>query len=81
MDNTDYGFDQFVSDKISLAIDQVGIKKTMLADKTGMPYSTLNSKLRGYSAFTIGEAYKIAHVLHVNPVTFFPEFSSAGTVV
>ena len=58
-----------IAEAVNHAIEQSGIKKTALCDKTGMPYSTLTSKLRAYSPFTVAEIYRIATVLNVHPLS------------
>lgn len=57
-----------IADAIEKAIDQSGIKKKFLCEKTGMPYSTFNSKLRAYSSFTVDEIYRIAGILNISPL-------------
>ncbi|MCI1635164.1 helix-turn-helix domain-containing protein [Bifidobacterium sp.] len=65
MTNTD--IDHEIAQAVNSAIDQSGIKKKFLCEKTGMPYSTLNSKLRAYSSFTVAEIYAIADAMKISP--------------
>jgi transcriptional regulator with XRE-family HTH domain len=65
MTNTD--IDNEIARAVNSAIDQSGIKKKSLCEKTGMPYSTLNSKLRAYSSFTVAEIYALADAMRISP--------------
>lgn len=67
MNMTNVDIDHEIARAVSSAIDQSGIKKTFLCEKTGMPYSTLNSKLRAYSSFTVAEIYAIADAMKISP--------------
>lgn len=67
MNMTNIEIDYEIARAVNAAIDQSGIKKTFLCEKTGMPYSTLNSKLRAYSSFTVAEIYAIADAMKISP--------------
>lgn len=67
MNMTNTYIDNEIARAVNSAIDQSGMKKTFLCEKTGMPYSTLNSKLRAYSSFTVAEIYAIADALKISP--------------
>lgn len=59
---------QRIAYKINAAIKASGIKKVALSEKTGMPSSTLNSKLRAYTPFTVEEVFRIAEVINCDPI-------------
>lgn len=59
---------QRIASKVDAAIKASGIKKVALSEKTGMPSSTLNSKLRAYTPFTVEEVFRIAEVISCDPI-------------
>ena len=59
---------QRIAYKINAAIKASGIKKVALSEKTGMPSSTLNSKLHAYTPFTVEEVFRIAEVINCDPI-------------
>jgi transcriptional regulator with XRE-family HTH domain len=62
-----------VAGLVSMAILQSEVSKSRIADLTGIPYSTLNRKLKGSSAdFTFPELFAIARVVGVQPSAFIP---------
>lgn len=64
--------------KVDSVIVESGIKKKAIAEKTGMPYSTLNSKIHGYSQFNFDDLLRIAQVTNTDPSAFVPpEFTQA----
>lgn len=63
---------EWLSKKVTEVIADSGITKKAIAEKTGMPYSTLNSKVRGYSPFTFDELLRIANVTNRDPSEFVP---------
>lgn len=69
---TNTGINEWIGRQVETAIKNNGIKKTAVSEKTGMPYSTLNSKLKGYSAFTVEELFKIAIAVNADPMDFMP---------
>ncbi|KFF31681.1 helix-turn-helix domain-containing protein [Bifidobacterium bombi] len=78
---TNTSTDTWLGQKVQSVIASSGIKKTAVAEKTGMPYSTLNSKLRGYSSFTFDDIIRIAQVLKCDPCVFLPpSFRQSGMV-
>jgi predicted transcriptional regulator len=68
-----------VGAKVNALIAESGITKTAISDKTGIPYSTLNSKLHGYTSFTFDDIFHIAALLHKNPIDLLPtEFTESA---
>lgn len=59
---------QRIASRVDAAIKASGIKKVALSKKTGMPSSTLNSKLRAYTPFTVEEVFRIAEVISCDPI-------------
>lgn len=59
---------QRIASRVDAAIKASGIKKVALSEKTGMPSSTLNSKLRAYTPFTVEEVFRIAEAISCDPI-------------
>lgn len=59
---------QRIASRVNAAIKASGIKKVALSEKTGMPSSTLNSKLRAYTPFTVEEVFRIAEAISCDPI-------------
>lgn len=57
-----------IASRVDAAIKASGIKKIALSEKTGMPSSALNSKLRAYTPFTVEEVFRIAEVISCDPI-------------
>jgi hypothetical protein len=66
-----------IAERISLAIQTSGIKKVAISEKTGIPCSTLNSKLRAYSPFTVADVFRIADVIGCDPILLLKDSSSS----
>lgn len=66
---------QRIASKVNAAIEASGIKKVALSEKTGMPSSTLNSKLRAYTPFTVEEVFRIAEVISCDPILLLTDKS------
>jgi predicted transcriptional regulator len=49
-----------------------GIKKKFVSEQTGIPYSSLISKLKGHRSMTVVDVLLIAKVANVNPQEFIP---------
>ena len=74
---TETSTNAWVGRKVNSVIVDSGIKKKAIAEKTGMPYSTLNSKIHGYSPFTLDDLIRIAEVTSHSPMDFIPpQFTS-----
>ena len=61
-----------VSDAITHAMNDLGISKTTLAKKAGIPYATLDRKLKCVGDFGIGELFRIAKALRVPTADLLP---------
>lgn len=61
-----------VAVKVKAALLDSGLSKLAAAEKTGIPYSTLNRKLGGHVEFTFDELFRIASVTGVRPSEFVP---------
>lgn len=77
-DMTNEGINEWVGRKVESVIKESGVKKTAVTAKTGMPYSTLNSKIKAHSAFTVDELYRIAIATGTDPMELIPPQFSAG---
>jgi len=54
-------------------MDEAGISKTSLARQTGIPYTTLDRKLKCLSDIGVGEVMRIARALDVETASLLPE--------
>jgi len=63
---------EWTAEAIKSALETTGVKKTHIAEVTGIPYSTLNRKLAGKADFTLGDILAIAEALGVSPATLTP---------
>jgi transcriptional regulator with XRE-family HTH domain len=63
---------QDLADKIAAEMTRKRVSQTLLAERSGIPYSTLNRKLGGYSTFNMVEVFRIAQALEVAPVAILP---------
>lgn len=69
---TTYGLRTEVAGKVLIALTAAERSKKWLSLKTGIPYSTLDRKLRAQVEFNFGELAEIALALDVAPSTFTP---------
>jgi predicted transcriptional regulator len=53
-------------------IAEHGIKKKFVSEQTGIPYSSLISKLKGRRALTVIDILLIAKVVNASPQEFVP---------
>lgn len=60
---------------LSNLIEDKGVKKTVLASKLGMSYSTLLNKLQGKSEFTVRQAMALSDMLSINESDYAFYFS------
>lgn len=63
---------QELADKIAAEMTRKRVSQTLLAETSGIPYSTLNRKLGGVGTFNMIEVYRIAQALDVSPVALLP---------
>ncbi len=54
-----------VAAKVAEEIDKAGVTVVWLCEKTGIPRSTLNRRLRGYPSFNLNELERIAEALRI----------------
>lgn len=54
-----------VAERLSKIIAENGVKVTWLAERSGIPYSTLNRKLAGHTPFNTNEVAALAESLRV----------------
>lgn len=57
---------------VAAALVTAGKSKSWVAERTGIPYSTLGRKIIGGTEFTISELLTIAEVLGVSPASLLP---------
>lgn len=62
----------WLAQRLDSAIIESGMKIEAICSKTGMPYSTLNAKRRGYSALTFEDIVLLAPVLGLSASAFIP---------
>jgi transcriptional regulator with XRE-family HTH domain len=58
--------------KVRNVLDSKGIKYSHVADKIGMTYPTLHSRLYGISELTAEELYAISKAIDMPLETFYP---------
>ncbi|MDI6024501.1 helix-turn-helix transcriptional regulator [Leucobacter sp. UT-8R-CII-1-4] len=61
---------------VQAAIEDAGRSKRSLSDETGIPYPTLNRKLKAQTEFSFTELFAIAEALGVPPWKFTPTLFS-----
>lgn len=76
MNKTTTQVKDWLARRLDAAIADSGMKIEAICTKTGMPYSTLNSKRRGYSSISFEDIILLAPVLGF-PMSHFipPQFS------
>lgn len=72
---------QELADKIAAVMTRKRISQTLLAERSGIPYSTLNRKVAGVGTFNLVEVYRIAQALDVDPASLIPESFGSRTAV
>lgn len=61
-----------VASAVAFELSKADRTKRWLSDRTGIPYSTLDRKLKGHVDFTFTELWSIAEVLGVEPSVLTP---------
>ncbi len=56
-----------------------GIKKKFISEQTGIPYSSLISKLKGRRSMTVIDILLIAQVAHVDPQDLIPSYADQSS--
>lgn len=68
-------------DLIQQKIKSKGMTKRAVSEKSGIPYSSLNSKLQGYRSFTLDDIATIAEAIGEPPSALCPpEFTNPKPV-
>lgn len=62
------------------ALADAGRSQKSLSDETGIPYPTLNRKLKGQREFKFSELLQIAEALAVPPSLFTPDIFRGSAV-
>lgn len=62
----------WLAHRLDTAIVDSGMKIEAICEKTGMPYSTLNSKRRGYSSITFEDIILLSPILGLPASAFIP---------
>lgn len=64
--------EQAVASAVAFELSRADRSKKWLAEKTGIPYSTLDRKMKAQVDFTFTDLGRIASVLDVSPSAFTP---------
>ncbi|MEE8725445.1 MAG: helix-turn-helix transcriptional regulator [Bifidobacterium crudilactis] len=80
MNKTTIHVKDWLAHRLDSAITDSGMKIEAICEKTGMPYSTLNAKRRGYSSISFEDIILLAPILGLSASSFVPpQFSSYGS--
>ena len=71
MNNTD-SIKTWLAHRLNTAIAASGLRIDAISNKSGMPYSTLNSKRRGYSTIGFEDILTLSPILGVPASYFIP---------
>lgn len=69
-----------VSKLVSNALTEASMSKLTLARESGIPYATLDRKIRGFTDFTISELFRVAKTLEVPLENLIPCTSALPAV-
>jgi predicted transcriptional regulator len=61
-----------VGHQVEHLIRTKGMTKRAVSEKSGMPYSSLNSKLKGYRGFDIEDILAISEAINETPANLLP---------
>ena len=61
------------ADRVAAAIERSGASRLLVSEKTGIPRSTLNTKLKGVSEFTITEIVSVARAIDAPVYDLLPD--------
>lgn len=80
MDNLPLDFSANIAEKIGEAIQKEQHSIYFVAEAAGLPYTTLNRRLksRGTSPFTITELMQVCAVLNLNLLSLLEEIAQTG---
>lgn len=62
-----------VASAVTFELSRADRTKRWLSDRTGIPYSTLDRKIKGHVEFTFTELWMIAEALGVAPAALTPK--------
>ena len=62
----------WVGHQVETKIQQKGLTKKFVSEKSGMPYSSLNSKIKGYRGFDLDDIMAIAEAINESPAALLP---------
>ncbi len=62
----------WVGHQVETKIQQKGLTKKFVSEKSGMPYSSLNSKIKGYRGFNLDDIVAIAEAINESPAALLP---------
>jgi transcriptional regulator with XRE-family HTH domain len=62
----------WIGNRVSDLIKSKGMTKRAISEKSGMPYSSLNSKLKGYRGFDVEDIIALAEAIHETPANLLP---------
>lgn len=64
--------EQAVASAVTFELNRADRSKKWLAEQTGIPYSTLDRKMKAQADFTFTDLFRIASALEVSPSAFTP---------
>ena len=62
----------WVGNRVDEKIREKGMTKRFVSEKSGMPYSSLNSKLKGYRGFDLDYILALAEAIGESPSELLP---------
>lgn len=62
----------WVGNRVDEKIRKKGMTKRFVSEKSGMPYSSLNSKLKGYRGFDLDDILALAEAIGESPSELLP---------
>ena len=62
----------WVGNRVDEKIREKGMTKRFVLEKSGMPYSSLNSKLKGYRGFDLDDILALAEAIGESPSELLP---------
>ena len=62
----------WVGNRVDEKIHEKGMTKRFVSEKSGMPYSSLNSKLKGYRGFDLDDILALAEAIGESPSELLP---------
>ena len=61
-----------MGNRVDEKIREKGMTKRFVSEKSGMPYSSLNSKLKGYRGFDLDDILALAEAIGESPSELLP---------